>query len=64
MTTNTFSIFRSKAFWTLLVMGLLPVVNLFVPFLPQAFQAVAEVVLAALATYFHNQTAVTAGAVN
>lgn len=62
--TNTYSIFRSKTFWTLVIAGLLPLVNLFVPFLPQGIQAIAELLLATLASYFHTQTAISAGAVN
>ena len=60
---TTYSVLHSRTFWTLVVMGALPVINLFVPFLPTSFQAVAEVVLAALGTYFHNSAVVTAGKV-
>lgn len=62
--STTYSIFRSKTFWTLVVAGVLPVINLFVPILPQAFQALAEVILASLATYFHVSTAQSSGATN
>lgn len=61
---TTYSIFRSRTFWTLVVAGVLPVINLFVPILPQGFQALAEIILASLATYFHASTAQSSGATN
>lgn len=61
---NAYSIFRSRTFWTLVVAGALPIVNLFTPFLPPAYQALAEVVLLAVANAFHLDTAKRAGAVN
>ena len=57
-----YNVLTSRTFWTLVVMGLIPLVNLFVPFLPATFQAVAEVILAALASYFHVSAVNTAGA--
>lgn len=61
---QTYSIFKSRTFWTLVVAGLLPVINLFVPILPVGIQAVVELLLSVLASYFHMDTAAKAGATN
>lgn len=61
---NTYSLLRSRTFWTLVVMSLLPVANVIVPTLPEGAQAATEIVLGVIAAYFHNSTAVRSGAVN
>lgn len=61
---NTYALVRSRTFWTLVVMSLLPIVNAIIPTLPPLWQNVAEVALAGLAAIFHNSTAQKAGAVN
>lgn len=60
----TYSLLRSKTFWTLVVMSLLPIANSIVPTLPPLWQNMAELVLGILAAYFHNSTAQAAGATN
>ena len=45
-------------------MSLLPIVNAIVPTLPENIQSIVEVVLALLASYFHNETAKNSGATN
>lgn len=62
--TQTYSLLRSRTFWTLVIMSLLPVLNAIVPTLPVPVQATAELILGILATYFHNSTAQKAGATN
>lgn len=61
---QTYALLRSRTFWTLVVMSLLPVANAIVPTLGPSGQAVAEIVLGLIASYFHNATAVKAGATN
>ena len=61
---NTYSLLRSRTFWTLVIMSLLPVANAIVPTLPQGAQAAAELVLGILAASFHKSTATRVGAVN
>lgn len=61
---NTYSLLKSRTFWTLVIMALLPVANTIVPTLPMNVQDIATVVLGLLAAYFHNSTAQKAGATN
>jgi len=61
---QTYSLLRSRTFWTLVVMSLLPVFSAVVATLPQAVQAIAEILLAMLASYFHKDGMVQSGAVN
>jgi hypothetical protein len=60
----TYNLLKSRTFWTLVIMSLLPIANVIVPTLPGGVQAGAELVLGILAAYFHNSTAVNAGATN
>jgi hypothetical protein len=64
MNTQTYSLLRSRTFWTLVVMSLLPIANALVPILPVSIQAAVELVLGVLASAFHNSTAQNSGAVN
>lgn len=61
---QNYALIRSRTFWTLVVMGALPIINLFVPLLSPTMQAIVEPILGLIATYFHNSTAQTAGATN
>ncbi len=61
---QTYALIRSRTFWTLVVMSLLPVANAIIPTLAPSGQAIAEIVLGLIASYFHNSTAQKAGAVN
>lgn len=61
---NTYNILKSRTFWTLVVMGLIPAINLFVVRLSPDLQAIIEPLLGLLAAYFHNSTAVSSGATN
>lgn len=60
----TYSLIKSRTFWTLVVMGLIPIVNLFLPLLSPQYQAAIEPILGFLAAYFHNDTAQRSGATN
>lgn len=51
--TPTYDILKSRTFWTLVVAGVIPVIDLFVPLLSPSTQAVVGVVLLAVANYFH-----------
>ena len=62
--TNTYSLLRSKTFWLLVATFVVGVGNLFLPVLPTGVQGVVETLLLVFASYFHLQTAVTAGATN
>ncbi len=59
-----YSIFRSRTFWTVVVMGAIGAGNALVPVIPADYQALAMAVLATFATLFHLDTANKAGAVN
>lgn len=48
-----YSIFKSRTFWTIVVMFLTGGVNAIVEFIPSEIQAVVMAGLAALASYFH-----------
>lgn len=61
---NTYQLLKSRTFWTLVFMSLIPVANAIVPTLAPAGQAFAEILLGLLATYFHNETAKNVGATN
>ena len=60
----TYNLLKSRTFWTLVIMSLLPVANAILPTLSPAFQGIAEVFLGIVAAYFHNSTAVNSGATN
>ncbi len=62
--TNTYSLLRSKTFWTIVAMAVIGAGNALVPVIPVAYQAVIEVILGAVASMFHLSTATTAGATN
>lgn len=47
------SIFKSRTFWTVVVMFFVGGGNAIVPVLPASFQAIVMLALSALATYFH-----------
>lgn len=61
---NTYSLFRSKTFWTLVIMSVLPIANAIVPVLPASVQDVVTVLLGLVAAQFHKSTATSSGAVN
>jgi hypothetical protein len=61
---QTYALIRSRTFWTIFIMSLLPVANAIVPTFPPAVASVCEVLLGVVAAYFHNQTAINSGAVN
>lgn len=61
---NTYSLLRSKTFWVLVVMSILPIANAIVPTLPVGWQDGVEAVLGLIAMYTHNLTAQTSGATN
>lgn len=61
---QTYSLFKSRTFWTLVAMSLLPILNAIAPTLPLFWQNLAEVLLSILAAYFHNSTAQNSGAIN
>jgi len=50
---QTYSLIKSRTFWTLVFMSLLPVANAIIPTLSPMGQTVAEMVLAVAAAYFH-----------
>ena len=52
----TYSLLRSKTFWTIVAMALLGAGNALVPVMPADYQALALLVLSGLASYFHLQT--------
>jgi uncharacterized membrane protein len=62
--TQTYSLLKSRTFWTLVIMALLPVFSAVVATLPQSVQAIAEVLLGLLGAYFHKDGMVQAGATN
>jgi hypothetical protein len=59
-----YSLVRSKTFWTILVMVVVGAGNAVVPIIPADYQAVVVMLLGALASTFHLNTAQNAGAVN
>lgn len=61
---QTYALIRSRTFWTLVFMSLVPVVNAVEPTLSPAVQGILELILGAAGAYFHNSTAQRAGAVN
>lgn len=48
-----YSLLRSKTFWTIVAMGIVGAGNAIVPVLPATYQAIVEIVLAAMASSFH-----------
>ena len=63
--TTTYTLLKSRTFWTIVIMSLLPVVTTYiVPTLPPEWATVANIVLGAIAIAFHNDTAQKAGATN
>lgn len=61
---NTYSLIKSRTFWVLVVMSLLPIANAIVPTLPPAWQDLVELVLGLVAAYVHKDGMVKAGATN
>lgn len=61
---NTYSLLKSRTFWTLVIMSILPIANAIVPTLPTGVQDIAIAILGVLAAYFHNSTAQKSGATN
>lgn len=54
--TNTYSLLRSKTFWTLVATFVVGVGNLFVPILNPEMQGIVTTILLMVASYFHLQT--------
>lgn len=54
--TQTYSLLRSKTFWTIIAMVVVGAGNAVLPVIPTADQAVIQLVLGVLASYFHLQT--------
>jgi hypothetical protein len=48
-----FSIFKSRTFWTIVLMFIVGGGNAIVPVLPASLQALAMLMLGGMATYFH-----------
>jgi hypothetical protein len=53
---QTYSLLRSKTFWTIVLMAVVGAGNAVIPVIPTQYAAVMEVVLAAIASIFHQQT--------
>lgn len=53
---QTYSLLRSKTFWTIVVAAVVGAGNAVVPFMPEQYSAIAVLVLTSLASYFHLQT--------
>lgn len=61
---DTYSLLRSKTFWTLVVTFVVGVGNLFVPVLPADVQGIVTTLLLMLASYFHLQTGLNTSGTN
>lgn len=61
---NTYSLLRSKTFYTAVALGLVNLIQIFTPFLPASVSAIADVVGTVLIALFHLNTAMQAGATN
>lgn len=61
---NTYSLLKSRTFWTLVFMSLVPVVNAIIPTLSPMVQSIVVLILGAAGAYFHNDTAQRSGATN
>lgn len=55
---------KSRTFWTIVITVAIGAINAAVPFLSPDLQAVIQGILGVLAIYFHQSTAVNAGATN
>lgn len=64
MYPTSYSLLRSRTFWTIIVMFIVGGGNAIVQFMPADLQAGLMAVLGFLASYFHKDTAVAAGATN
>ena len=53
---SSYSLLRSKTFWTIVVMAVVGAGNALVPVIPADYQALVLLVLSALASYFHLST--------
>lgn len=53
---KTYSLLRSKTFWTIVLMAFVGAGNAVVPVLAPQYAAILEVILAALASMFHLST--------
>jgi membrane protein implicated in regulation of membrane protease activity len=62
--STTYSLLRSRTFWTIAVAIIIAVLNAITPFISPEYQGVITTILGVLAIYFHNNTAQKANAVN
>ena len=61
---QTYSLLRSKTFWTIVVMAVVGAGNALVPVIPPAYQAIVELVLASMASMFHLSTGLSQSGTN
>lgn len=59
-----YSLFRSKTFYTIVAMAIVGAGNALIPVIPAAYASVIQILLGALASYFHLGTAQATGATN
>lgn len=61
---TTYSLLRSKTFWTIVIMAFIGAGNALVPVLPPAYSSLAVILLGALASMFHLSTGQSTSGVN
>lgn len=61
---NTYSLIRSKTFWTIIAMFIVGGGNAIIPVIPEGLQASLELMLTIIASIFHLSTAQKSGATN
>lgn len=59
-----YSLLRSKTFWTIVAMVIVGSGNALLPVIPADYASVIQLILGAIASYFHLGTATKVGATN